>query len=591
MVALTVDDAFAAVLPPGTIVLGGRAGLGRSVTNTATMRARTPAFPVLRGGEMALVPLALLQLIEPRPRIERLVAQLAEASVAAIVLLEVREDHQALLKPGGAAADEHALPLFVAPRLYTPEAIDVAFHRHLVRLREDLLRRGQELQHELTALALAGRGLPAIVERLAAITGLPAAWEDRALELCSWALPAAEHGGRAGVGLPADLPTVLRDARLPLLRWANSLAPGAHPEVATLSLRADHPSAMSPWKRSVVAFMAGGRVAGYLSLVGRGAVMDQEAMLALMSAGLAASIEALRMRTVSEAQGNAASNLVRDWVTGRFEHTGELAARAAQLGFPSTPPYGVVVLHAEQAITGDLLETLLQAASGAASGTQLPSPVSAVMDEQRTVILAPAMTSATVEAVTGAMRDLLAARSTGAAGAKSLMPVFVGVGRVAAAVEDVPRAYREALQALRVAQRLGDRYQVAYFGALGVYRLLAAVSPWDELRSFYQDVLGPLVAHDHRTGGELLHTLEAYIGCGGSALETAQRLHTHRNTVLYRVDRISKVLSVDLRQPEQRLLLHLALRTGEVLGELGSTPNAPSGASGPVLARTARDRT
>ena len=107
---------------------------------------------------------------------------------------------------------------------------------------------------------------------------------------------------------------------------------------------------------------------------------------------------------------------------------------------------------------------------------------------------------------------------------------------------------------------------MAYFGALGVYRILA-VTPEEELASFYRDTLGPLLAHDPKSGGELLRTLEAYIASGGSPMETAQRLHTHRNTVLYRLDRIMKVLGLDVRQSEQQLLLHLALRAGDILGE------------------------
>jgi hypothetical protein len=144
---------------------------------------------------------------------------------------------------------------------------------------------------------------------------------------------------------------------------------------------------------------------------------------------------------------------------------------------------------------------------------------------------------------------------------------FAGIGRAAARIEDVPVAYREAAQALAVARRLGGRHRVAYFGTLGVYRVLASVEPASELAAFCEDTLGPLRALDQRSGGELLRTLEAYLLSGGSPQLTAERLHTHRNTVLYRLERIERALGVDLRQPERQLTLHLALRAAEVLGE------------------------
>jgi purine catabolism regulator len=590
---ISVEEVREAALPPGTILLGGRAGLHRGVTGTATLRARTPAFPTLHGGELALVPLPLLRQIEPRPRLDRLVSQLVDAGVAGIVILDAAPSDQPLLEQAAAAAEQYGLPVLSTPPRHTAEMVDVALHRHLAGRREALLRRSQELQQEFTALAFAGRGLPAIVERLAAITGLPAAWEDRSLELRGWATPPVANGA---IDLPADLPTLLRGARLPLLRWAKSVRAEATPEVTVLPIRADSPHNSAAAVRLAVPFVAGGQVAGYLSLLIRSGAADGEARLALAGAGLAASIEALRARAVTEAQGNATASLVRDWLAGRFDHPGELAARASQLGHTPTPPYGVVILETELPLPGDTLQRLAQTLAGSADAGL---PLTASLDERRTVLLIPAVSPAAVEGAAGPAHALLAALAAGEdgatpgaapsspAGAPRGTPapppapgpsIHGGIGRPARRLEDVPQTYREAQQALAIARRLGGRHRVAYFGALGVYRLLAAVAPTEELSSFYADTLGPLVAHDQKSGGELLRTLDAYIACGGSPLDTAQRLHAHRNTVLYRLDRIAELLGVDVRHPEQRLLFHLALRAGEVLGEL--QPGALSQADG-----------
>jgi hypothetical protein len=259
---ISVEEAREAALPAGTVLLGGRAGLHRGVSGTAILRARTPAFPPLRGGELALVPLPLLLQIEPRARLDRLVSQLADAGVAGIVILDAAPADQPLLEQAAAAAERHGLPVLSTPPRHTAEMVDVALHRHLAGRRETLLRRSQELQQEFTALAFAGRGLPAIVERLAAITGLPAAWEDRSLELRGWATPPVANGA---VDLPADLPTLLRGARLPLLRWARTVRAEATPDVTALPIRADSPPNSAATVRLAVPFVAGGQVAGYLS--------------------------------------------------------------------------------------------------------------------------------------------------------------------------------------------------------------------------------------------------------------------------------------------------------------------------------------
>jgi len=63
----------------------------------------------------------------------------------------------------------------------------------------------------------------------------------------------------------------------------------------------------------------------------------------------------------------------------------------------------------------------------------------------------------------------------------------------------------------------------------------------------------------------LLQTLGAYLATNGSPTDAADRLHLHRNTVLYRLGRLEDLLGVDLRDAEVRLALHLALKIGEVL--------------------------
>jgi len=101
------------------------------------------------------------------------------------------------------------------------------------------------------------------------------------------------------------------------------------------------------------------------------------------------------------------------------------------------------------------------------------------------------------------------------------------------------------------------------FSDLGLYRLLYALQPLPELRDFRDQSLARLRAKDR--GGELLKTLGAYLATNGSPTDAANRLHLHRNTVLYRLGRIEDLLQADLRDAEVRLSLHLALKIGDVL--------------------------
>ena len=150
-----------------------------------------------------------------------------------------------------------------------------------------------------------------------------------------------------------------------------------------------------------------------------------------------------------------------------------------------------------------------------------------------------------------------------AARAATAAAVAVGYGAVRSGATGVASAAREAEQALTMGRRLFGPDSATAFSDLGLYRLLYALQPLPELRDFRDQALARL--HGKDRGGVLLQTLGAYLATNGSPTDAADRLHLHRNTVLYRLGRLEDLLQVDLRDAEVRLGLHLALKIGDVL--------------------------
>ena len=90
--------------------------------------------------------------------------------------------------------------------------------------------------------------------------------------------------------------------------------------------------------------------------------------------------------------------------------------------------------------------------------------------------------------------------------------------------------------------------------------LLANLGPADRMRAFYEARLGRLQEYDERHGAQLIPTLDAYFAAGRSLSAAAERLRTHRNTVLYRLRRIEDLVQLRLRDPQVELELQVALR-------------------------------
>jgi purine catabolism regulator len=140
----------------------------------------------------------------------------------------------------------------------------------------------------------------------------------------------------------------------------------------------------------------------------------------------------------------------------------------------------------------------------------------------------------------------------------------VGVGRRTVGPRSIVQSYSEAEQAARIGhQFLGGNRTIA-FEELGVYRLIARVDDPDALEGFRGEYLGPLEEYDARHAAELIETLEGFFACNGNHAKAAEMLHLHRNTLLYRLERIEALTGRDLTDAETRLSLQLALKIRRV---------------------------
>ena len=103
------------------------------------------------------------------------------------------------------------------------------------------------------------------------------------------------------------------------------------------------------------------------------------------------------------------------------------------------------------------------------------------------------------------------------------------------------------------------------FADLGIYRLIFAAADLPELASLRDEALAALLAYDARHSANLVGTLHAFLDANGGPKEAAAALGVHRNTVLYRLDRIREVTGADLDDAETRLRLHLAVTVHQAL--------------------------
>src|SRR5438067_1708897 len=352
------------------------------------------------------------------------------------------------------------------------------------------------------------------------------------------------------------------DARLTLARLLDSLAGQGVAGAAVLgrvspeARRAAETHALRPLAqgqaRLIAPIMVQGSIAGFLSLLGSDGELGELHRLAVGRAAHACAIELVRARAARDARDEVEEELLDVLTAGRPGTHQAARERAKRKGFDVDANY--LVIAAEPAEPG--LAPRIRAAWERQLATMR---LSALVRERGEATLALVSLAGRRAPDPRSVVDHLHRAARGTVNT----PVALGYGGVRSGASEVAAGAREAEQALTMGRRLFGPDSATAFNDLGLYRLLYALQPLPEMRAFRDDALARLRAKDR--AGVLLQTLGAYLATNGSPTDAADRLHLHRNTVLYRLGRIEDLLGVDLRNAEVRLSLHLALKIGEVL--------------------------
>jgi len=525
---VTVEDVWRGALPKETELVAGAAGKRREVVWCTALRARSPAFTPLRGGELLLINPQVLTAVDARLTLARLLESLAGQAVAgAAVVGRVSPEARRV-------ADAHGLPLFSLPATVPLDQVEQQVLRFIVDRRAELHERAQDLHRQLSELAMAGRGLPALLARLHELTGVPVVLEHDAT---------VDYVGSGK--LSENTSAAIATERPALEEWLREVPLSAF----------DPPVAVRPLNdgqaRLVAPILVQGSIAGFLSLLGSDGELGEMHRLAVGRAAHACAIELVRVRAARDARDEVEEELLDVLTAGRPGSHQAAGERAKRKGFDVDAPY--LVIAAEPAETGRAAK--VRAAWERHLATMRTS---ALVRERGDATLALVSLAGRRALEPKALVEQLHRAARAATG-----PVALGYGAVRTGTAEIASGAREAEQALTMGRRLFGPDSATAFKNLGLYRLLYALQPLPELRAFRDDALARLGAKDRR--GVLLQTLGAYLATNGSPTDAADRLHLHRNTVLYRLGRIEDLLGVDLRNAEVRLGLHLALKIGDVL--------------------------
>jgi carbohydrate diacid regulator len=143
----------------------------------------------------------------------------------------------------------------------------------------------------------------------------------------------------------------------------------------------------------------------------------------------------------------------------------------------------------------------------------------------------------------------------------------IGVGTPAESLRELANKYKEAQVAIEVGKVFDTEKTIIYYEKLGIGRLIYQL-PTTLCKMFLSEVFrrNPIESLD----AETLYTINKFFENNLNVSETSRKLFVHRNTLVYRLEKIKKITGLDLRELDHTIVFKVALMVKKYLNSQGT---------------------
>ncbi len=416
------------------------------------------------------------------------------------------------------------------------------------------LEYAHEVHSMMTNIVLKGKGLQELLTSLTTLLQEPVIMADANLMLLDAAIPAAFDGrlspllqqwqkSRQLTPLDSYYPTGL----------LNELLRKKEPSYYRYgSEKEDYLDYFFP-------VVAGDTFYGVLIIPDLEAELDKSKIVATEAGAMAIALDILKEKAIRDAEKKNELDFYNELLLGNIKNREVIITRARQFGFDATGSYFVILaeLNKETLYIGRNMEEDL--------------PESEDLDKQLHRLLIYALEKEEIEGVVvnalGSLVTLVRVPGQGTENplhrfGKELMqkmhrmiaaelnkvPLYMACGDFCSNIERVSAGYLEAWETLDLGKKLYDRDFALAHNDMTSYHLVKRFLTTESSPKLYEQIYQPLLVYDRDKGGELVLTLETYLECNFSRTKTAEKLHIHRNSLNYRLQKIEELLGKEIEQ-------------------------------------------
>ena len=139
---------------------------------------------------------------------------------------------------------------------------------------------------------------------------------------------------------------------------------------------------------------------------------------------------------------------------------------------------------------------------------------------------------------------------------EAMVRVRAGYGNRVSHLQDITRSFQEAKMAIEVGKIFYAEMETISYSRLGIGRLIYQI-PMSLCEMFIHEVFGDEIPDVFNE--ENLVTVQKFFENNLNISETARQLFVHRNTLVYRLERLEKAIGLDIRKFEEAMIFKIAM--------------------------------
>lgn len=476
----------------------------------------------------------------------KLIKDLAKHKISALVIKPgqyIKEIPPEMIE----CAEEEGLPLIEIPPQMPYADIMLPIFENIVNEQYYRLKRVKEIHEKFFNLLLKGGNIESISHLLSALVENPVFIVDSSGNIRGKSIVSTEVQKQLSKALQdyfADRPDLIKSKR----PQASFPLPLKDIEFNSILVRIEN-------ERKNHAFLV---------VIEYSQPLDQQDFLAIYQASTIIALEFKKERAVFEAEHRLGSDLLEDILFGTIEDLEGIKRRASFLNFNLAQDKTVFVIRSSSSspvdpesefyldnLKFDILKNITRIFKNYPGGILLSARRNRILgivnsDNQKII-------EEHLKKVAKKLDEVFKGEAT----------FYFGVGRTQKDLKDLRVSYKEALLSARVSEQMNKI--ITFHDQLGVIELLFELRNFPSLKRFNNRYLNPIREYDQKNQGELLKTLQAYFTNNLNLKNTAEELFIHKNTVNYRLHKIQKITGLDLKNSENQITLHLALKANMVL--------------------------